>query len=438
MWPLRYIRVKTSLFVLVLLIVTIAASYFIIAHMMRERILNEVVKRGESLSRSIATSAAYSFINQDILGLDNLVYRVKDSNPDIENIAIIDTEDEIQVHSNVNLTGEKYESPAGLILAAHPDGTTVKGIENANGGYFIIRSPVSFMEKRLGSIILHINESVLIAAQQKMHQKIRWVFLGILLLGTVSTVLLSSFLTRPVEELSKGVQELKEGHDSGLLKIYAKDELGRLTQSFNEMAALIFSQKNDLEKFAYDLEESYVATVKVLAAAIDARDHYTLGHSTRVAQLSVELGKKVGLTEQQLEDLKVACLFHDVGKIRIPDSILLKAGKLDKNEIVEMRRHPDYGAAILNKAPSLVKFIPVVKYHHEWFDGNGYPEGLSGDAIPLPAAIASLADVYDALTTDRPYRPGFSRETALETIEEAEGRQFSPELVRIFMTMPAL
>lgn len=132
MWPLHYIRVKTSLFVLVLLVFTIAASYFIIAHMMRERILNEVVKRGESLSRSIATSAAYSFINQDILGLDNLVYRVKDSNPDIENIAIIDTEDEIQVHSNVNLTGEKYESPAGLILASHPDGTTVKGIENAD------------------------------------------------------------------------------------------------------------------------------------------------------------------------------------------------------------------------------------------------------------------------------------------------------------------
>jgi len=433
--PSRNIRAKTSLFVLFLLILSIGASYFIIVHMMRDKILDEVVKRGESLSKSIASSAGYSFINQDILGLDTLVFKVKESNPDIENIAIIDNHNKIRVHSNINLTGEKYISPDGEILANHIDGTIIKGIKNHRGGYFEISSPISFMDKPLGSVVLHINESVLVSAQQKMRQKISWVFLIILLMGTASTVLLSSFLTRPIEELSKGVKELKAGKNSEPLKVYSRDELGRLTQSFNEMSALITSQKNELKKFAHDLEESYVATVKVLAAAIDARDHYTLGHSSRVARLSVELGKKVNLSPQELEDLEVACLFHDVGKIKIPDSILLKEGKLEEQEMVEMRKHPEYGSEILTKAPSLVKYIPVVRHHHEWYDGRGYPDGLSKDDIPLTASIASLADVFDALTSDRPYRPCLSKKKALKTIEELSGKQFSPELVKIFIQM---
>lgn len=433
--PSRNIRAKTSLFVLFLLILAIGASYFLIVHMMRERILDEVVKRGESLSRSIASSAGYSFINQDILGLDTLVFKVKGSNPDIENIAIVDTNNNIRVHSDINLTGEKYVSPDGEILSAHNDNTIVKEIKNHSRGYFEISSPISFMDKPLGSVVLHINESVLVAAQRKMRKEISWAFLIILLMGTASTVFLSSFLTRPIEELSKGVKELKEGKNYKPLKVYSKDELGRLTESFNDMSSLITNQKNDLKKFAHDLEESYVSTVKVLAAAIDARDHYTLGHSSRVARLSVKLGKKVNLSKQELEDLEVACLFHDVGKIKIPDSILLKEGKLEDQEMAEMRKHPEYGSDILAKAPSLVKYIPVVRHHHEWHDGSGYPDGLSGDDIPLTAAIASLADVFDAMTSDRPYRPCLSKKEALQIIKELAGKQFSPKLTQIFIEM---
>ncbi|MFO7980692.1 MAG: HD domain-containing protein [Candidatus Aminicenantes bacterium] len=433
--PSRNIRVKTSLFVLFLLMLAIGSSYFIIVHMMRERILNEVIKRGEALSRSIASSAGYSFINQDILGLDTLVFKVKDSNPDIENIAIVDSQNNIRVHSDINLSGEKYISPEGAILSSYIDGTIVKGVKNHSGGYFEISSPIAFMDKPLGSVVLHINESVLVTAQRKMHNEIRWVFLIILLMGTASTVFLSSFLTRPIEELSKGVKELKEGKNSQPLKVYSQDELGRLTESFNDMSALITNQKNELKKFARDLEDSYVSTVKVLAAAIDARDHYTLGHSSRVARLSVELGRRVNLSKQKLEELEVACLFHDVGKIKIPDSILLKEGKLEKKEMDEMKKHPEYGSDILAKAPSLVKYIPVVRHHHEWYDGSGYPDGLSGDDIPLTAAIASLADVFDALTSDRPYRSCRSQKEALQTIEELAGKQFSSELARIFIKM---
>jgi putative nucleotidyltransferase with HDIG domain len=199
------------------------------------------------------------------------------------------------------------------------------------------------------------------------------------------------------------------------------------------MSGLITTQRDRLAQNAQELEEAYVSTVRVVAAAIDARDSYTLGHSTRVSDLAVALAKELGLSGQEREDIEIACLFHDVGKIKIPDAILHKTGRLDAPEWKEMQRHPEYGAEILGKAPSLRKFIPAVRHHHEWYDGSGYPDGLSREKIPLAAAIISLADSYDAMTSDRPYRTAMTKEEALDTIREFSGKQFSPELTPIFL-----
>jgi putative nucleotidyltransferase with HDIG domain len=170
----------------------------------------------------------------------------------------------------------------------------------------------------------------------------------------------------------------------------------------------------------------------VLAAAIDARDPYTHGHSTRVSMLSLQLGKEVGLKSSELEDLEVACLFHDIGKIKTPDSILRKRDKLNAAEYGEMMRHTEYGADILRKAPSLQKYIPPVRHHHEWFDGRGYPDGLKGDSIPLFAAIIAISDTYDAMTSNRPYRNALSELETLEELMSCAGTQFNPDLVKVF------
>ena len=431
--PFRNIRTKTSLFVFFILTITIAVSYLIMDNMMQERIQREVIKRAESLCRNIASTAGYSSFSGDILGLDTLVFKAKESNLDVEDIAIVNPDREILVHSNVNKTGTAFYPSKGSVLKIYDDGTEIKDITVMQGDYFEITSPIIFMNKNLGLIILSVNKSVLYNTQRTMRNRIAWVFVVILLVGTVSSVFLSSFLSRPIRELSIGVAELKNGRESRPLKIYSKDELGRLTESFNEMSALITNQKNKLSKYARDLEQSYISTVKVLAAAIDAKDNYTLGHSTRVARLSVELGKETGLSKEDLEELEIACLFHDVGKIKIPDSILLKDGKLEEKERAEMERHPEYGAEILTKAPSLLKYLPVVRHHHEWYNGTGYPDGLRGEEIPTTAAITSLADVYDAMTSDRPYRRALSKEEALRKIRELSGIQFSPELVKKFV-----
>ncbi len=121
------------------------------------------------------------------------------------------------------------------------------------------------------------------------------------------------------------------------------------------------------------------------------------------------IGKAIGLSKEELDDLEVACLFHDVGKIKTPDSILLKPGKLTQSEYDEMIRHVEYGASILSKAPSLHKYIPAVRHHHERQDGKGYPDGLNSDSIPLFASIIAIADTYDAMTSTRPYRSAFSK-----------------------------
>jgi len=182
-------------------------------------------------------------------------------------------------------------------------------------------------------------------------------------------------------------------------------------------------------------------TTIALAAAIDAKDHYTQGHTSRVNKICEEIAKqlsrknKVKFNEKFIEQLDSASLLHDIGKIGIPESILNKDGPLDENEKKFMQQHPIVGATILQPIKELEPAILGVKYHHERYDGSGYPEGLRGDQIPLIASIISVADAFDAITTNRPYRKGLCEEKAIEEIEKASGTQFDPEIAQAFIEL---
>jgi len=421
------------LFVLLLLIATTFTLYVVTIRIMNEHILNEVLKRAESMSRSIAIVAGFSSLSQDIIAPDTFIFQNKDLNPDIESVAIVDADYEILVHNDMKRVGTKFVPSAGKPIRSDAEGTLSREVTGQAGRLFEITSPIVFMKKNLGSVVLVVNSSMLTAAQKRAQKTIIWIFALILLVGMSGSLLLSSYLTRPVQELASGVEELKEGKRSHPLHVYSRDELGRLTENFNEMSALITAQRDQLNKYAGDLEEAYVSTVRVLAAAIDARDNYTLGHSTRVAQISVQMGKEIGLGRNELEDLEIACLFHDVGKIKIPDSILLKEGKLEPAERREMMRHTEYGTEILSKASSLAKYIPAVRHHHEWYDGTGYPDGLAGDKIPLHAAIMAVADVFDAMTSVRPYRDAHSVVDTVREMRGLSGIRFRPDLMEAFL-----
>lgn len=180
------------------------------------------------------------------------------------------------------------------------------------------------------------------------------------------------------------------------------------------------------------LRDGSLATIQALAAAVDAKDPYTQGHSTRVAEYAARLASWTGASQSDIDLVHTTGTLHDVGKIGVPDSILQKPGRLDDEERRVMETHPVLGEVIVKKAPQLALSLPGVRHHHERWDGGGYPDGLAGEAIPYVARILAVADTYDAMTSDRPYRKGMAPETALAEIERGAGTQFDPELARAF------
>jgi putative nucleotidyltransferase with HDIG domain len=427
------IRFKISIFVMVLLFLTTLVFYLTALKIMEDHVTNEVIKKAESMTQSIAVSAGYSILSKDLLGLDNMVFKMQQSNPDVEFIAVVGTDLKIIAHSVIGEVGKKINDVPGAESRKSGAGADITKAFIPSSGSLEIVSPIISMQKRLGSVVVRVNRSTLLQAQQLIRRRILSLFGVILLLGTAGSYALSSFLTRPIHELSAGVSEMKEGTGERRLKIYSRDELGILTERFNEMMTTITDQRGKLTAFAEELEESYVSTVRVLAAAIDARDPYTHGHSARVSAYAVQLGREIGLDKQALEDLEVACLFHDIGKIKTPDAILRKRNKLGPEEYKEMMRHPADGAAILGKAPSLHKYILPVRHHHERFDGRGYPDGLEGKDIPLFAAIITVTDTYDAMISDRPYRSARTDEESLAELRRCAGTQLDPDLVEAFL-----
>ena len=429
------LRFKITFLVVILLTSTSFVLSVITVQLMNNYILNEIIKRGESVGKSIAASAGYNLLPEDLLGLANLVFKVKSSNSDMLYVAIVDMNMRTIVHSDTGMIWENEPVAKGRLYREAADGTIVKELTNSSGSIFEIIYPIVFMKKSLGRVIIGMDRSIPMEAQRKVRNMILVAFGFIVVLGIFVSSLLAYFLIKPIKELSAGVRELKYGKAKNPLRIYSQDELGVLTRDFNEMAALIAAQQGKLAEYTRDLEEAYVSMVKVVAAAIDARDSYTHGHSARVARFSLLIGKQMGLSKEDLKDLEVACLFHDVGKIKTPDSILLKPGKLSEDELKQMKQHVVDGAAILSRAPSLSRYIPSTRHHHEWHNGKGYPDSLVGDDIPLFAAIISIGDAFDAMTSDRPYRKALSKEEALREIARMSGIQFRPDLVEIFLKL---
>ncbi|MEX0776509.1 MAG: HD domain-containing phosphohydrolase [Phycisphaeraceae bacterium] len=180
-------------------------------------------------------------------------------------------------------------------------------------------------------------------------------------------------------------------------------------------------------------EQAHQGTLQALASALDAREHETDCHSERVAALAVRIARLLGLPEQEVRTLEDAARLHDIGKIGVPDRILLKAGLLNQDERRLMQRHAEIGSRIVGRLPSLRRAADLVLCHHERFDGAGYPRGLKGPDIPLPARVFAVADVYDALTNDRPYRAALPHREALAMIRQETGRAFDPVVVSAFV-----
>ncbi|MDT7808226.1 MAG: cyclic di-GMP phosphodiesterase [Acidobacteriota bacterium] len=214
---------------------------------------------------------------------------------------------------------------------------------------------------------------------------------------------------------------------------FLRAEKRRYETYLEEMVA---QRTQELDRALYSLGDAYRTTLKALTAALETRDLETHGHSERVVNFSLRLGRELGLGEEQMRSLEFGSLLHDIGKIGVPDAILRKPAKLTEEEWVRMREHPLHGQKILRGIEFLEGASRVVAQHHEKWDGSGYPLGLSGMEIDLNARIFAVADAFDAITSDRVYRRGRSYEEALAELEAYSGRQFDPRVVEVFRVVP--
>jgi putative nucleotidyltransferase with HDIG domain len=253
-----------------------------------------------------------------------------------------------------------------------------------------------------------------------------------------------------VHDISVAMAAIRRGAYDYLLKPFERDQLLAVVRRAldhlevqrqieiykNNLEQLVTARTNMLHEAMSDLERSYDITLEALGDALDLRDAETEGHSKRVTAYTIALARAMGLPASQLRVIARGAFLHDIGKIAIPDSILLKPGTLDADEIQQMREHCTRGYEMIRKIPFLAEAAEIVHAHQEKFDGTGYPRGLSGEDIPLGARAFSLADTLDAITSDRPYRQARSFEFAREEISRCSGTQFDPAVVKVFLSMP--
>ena len=236
-------------------------------------------------------------------------------------------------------------------------------------------------------------------------------------------------LTGPVQRLHRAILDLSAGRLDTRVDEGARDELGQLAGGINNLA-------QSVQDLLQEQERTYMATLSALAQALEAKDPYTAAHSGRVSRYAVRLGQQLELDSDQLALLKKGALMHDLGKIGIHDTILNKPAPLTDAEYSEMKKHPTMTAAIMKPLKRFSAFAEIAAWHHERWDGAGYPDGLIGDEIPLLARIVAIADTWDAMTGDRIYRPGMPVAKALGILEsEQDQGQFDPELIRAFIRM---
>ncbi len=285
---------------------------------------------------------------------------------------------------------------------------------------------------RLGVIAIQ-DESAALASVSDMRRQTIWISMIAALLTLFIGFFFAKKLTQPVQELAVGAQRIASGDFSRRIDVRSRTELGDLGDSFNLMTDHLESYIKDLQRSAAENRELFLGTVKGLAAAIDGKDPYTRGHSERVSRISVAIAQRLGLPDDECERIRISALLHDVGKIAIDDNILKKPSALTDDEFLIMKQHPQKGYKIMSQIRAMKEFLPGMYMHHEMVNGQGYPQGLQGDEIPLMAKVVAVADTFDAMTTDRPYQQAMKFEDAVARIESFVGTRYDTKVVAAFV-----
>jgi HD-GYP domain-containing protein (c-di-GMP phosphodiesterase class II) len=281
-------------------------------------------------------------------------------------------------------------------------------------------------------VIVQVEESKAYFTAFDMRRKSLALVAVVTVLAIVLGVTFAGQISRPIQQLAQGARRLAGGDYATRVSIKSENEVGLLADAFNQMGDEIQKSIEEIQRAATTNKELFMGSIRMLANAIDEKDPYTRGHSERVAYYSMITAKHLGMTPEEVEKVHLSGIIHDVGKIGIEDKILRKAAALTEDEYEMMKQHPTKGAHILEAVPLLKEMAGAGLMHHENVDGSGYPDGLKGDEIPLLGRIVSVADAFDAMTTDRPYSKAMTFEAALARVRFLAGKKFDLVCVEAF------
>jgi HD-GYP domain-containing protein (c-di-GMP phosphodiesterase class II) len=281
-------------------------------------------------------------------------------------------------------------------------------------------------------VFVEVDEALALAPVERMGRVVTYGGMLAAALALAAALLLGTLISRPITRLAAISKRLADGDFSVEARASRVSELDTLAVNFNRMAARLGELVERFRAAAREANDMFLGTIRALAEAIDEKDPYTKGHSVRVNRYAVIIGRYLGLSREEMRNLQISSLLHDVGKIGIDDAILKKPAALSPDEFHVMKTHPERGAKIMGRIPQMRNIIPGMRFHHERWGGGGYPMGLRREEIPLQARIIAVADTFDAMITDRPYQKALPIAEAVARINELKGMNLDPQVVEAF------
>lgn len=321
------------------------------------------------------------------------------------------------------------ETAPGAVLAGDDTHGLMRDLVIRDIAYTELLSPwVVRGNEQIGILGTALPKAFLVRTSQVTRFNITAITILAILLAMLFGIWLAGTITRPILKLKKAASQVSGGNLGVRVDVAGADEVGVLAEAFNTMVSSV-------RRSQQDLLEAYDKTIEGWAKALEMRDAGTMGHTARVVEMTLALAWAMHMDDRDLVQIRRGALLHDIGKMAIPDNILLKTSSLTEEEWCIMKKHPVFAREMLRQIVFLQPAMDIPAFHHEKWDGSGYPYGLAGRDIPRVARVFAIIDVWDALTTDRPYRKAWPAERALQYIQENSGTHFDPEVVSAFMNM---
>ncbi len=321
---------------------------------------------------------------------------------------------------------KSFVDEGGRLAATHEFSMNVNGTRTEMLGTY---SPVPSLN---WAVIAQKDTNQAYQGIYEMQRSARLLAILAVLMSVIISIWAARRITTPLEVLTASSRAIAKGDFSRRVEVRSRTEIGELAQTFNSMTDEIERHIEDLKRAAAENRALFLNSIQMLAGAVDEKDPYTRGHSDRVTRYSVLIATEMGLSTEEVEKIRIAAQLHDVGKIGIEDRILKKPGALTPEEFEIMKTHTTKGATILRPVEQLRDMIPGIELHHESLDGRGYPHGLKGDEIPLMPRIITVADTFDAMTTNRPYQAAADPEYVVRIINSLANTKFDPRCVAAF------